>query len=208
MNFFRKYKKYQWIIVSIEENRDDFRIDSYRPDLNTLELLNKPLPAEDWNERKKIILPTVYKSFEDIKENYIKNKISLGIFKPKEIIDFIIEADDKDWSLRHKKILTQRVLFGNQPKKLEKIPYKFSYSFIDNNPLHNRHKFQIIDWEIYGLYRGIKERYSYSMDVILEKVRKKWFDHMWSKDRDSYLIVGSVYPYPAFVVLGVFWSPK
>ena len=132
----------------------------------------------------------------------------MGIFKPKRIIDFLIERDDKEWSGKHKQVLSQRVLFGQQPKALEKIPYKFSYHFECNNPKCKSHKLQIIDWEIYELYRNIKNNYPYSLDVILEKVKQTWLDRMWGKNRDSYLIVGSKFPYPTFVVIGVFWPPK
>lgn len=208
MSFFKRFKKYQWVSLKVEKNTKDNRIDSYRPDLKTIKLLGKPLLAGKWAERKKIVLPTVSPDLETIKSKYESEKVSLGIFKPKKIVDFVIESDDKDWSSKHRQVLSQLVLFGTQPKRLERIPYKFSYKFVCNNTACGGHTAQIIDWEIYELYRGIKNNYPYSMDIILEKVKQKWLKEMWGQSRDSYLIVGSIYPFSSFVVLGVFWPPK
>ena len=72
----------------------------------------------------------------------------------------------------------------------------------------NPHKLSIIDWEINALYLNMKAKYGYDMDVVLQKVKEKWLTEMWSDKRDSYLIVGTQYPNPTFMVLGVFWPPK
>lgn len=155
-------------------------------------------------------MPTVqFKSLEEIEDKYRSDKISLGIFKPKEIIDFIVEKDISHWSKKNQQILSQLRLFGTQPKSLEKIPFKFSYKFIcSDKRCQKPHKLSIVDWEIFELYRGIKKNYQYDMDIILEKVKNKWFNEMWNSKRDSYLIVGTQYPNPTFMVLGVFWPPK
>ena len=206
--FLKKFSKYQWIRLQVTRNWDDYRIESYRPDLKTLQLVGKKLPAGKWNERKKIVLPTVSSCFEDLKEGYKKSGVSLGIFKPKKITKFAIKEDKKEWSVKHQEILTQLTLFGRQTKPLEKMPYKFSYKFLCNNNNCNGHEMQIIDWEIYALYRNLKHNYRYSMDIVLQKIKQKWFYDMWNEKRDSYLIVGSIFPYPTFIVLGVFWPPK
>jgi len=70
------------------------------------------------------------------------------------------------------------------------------------------HKLSIIDWEINALYLNMKVKYGYDMDVVLQKVKEKWLTEMWSDKRDSYLIVGTQFPNPTFMVLGVFWPPK
>lgn len=186
----------------------DFRIDSYEPEIKSIKPLGKPLPSGKWIERKRVILPLVSKSMEEIKIVYDLNKISLGIFKPKKVKRFIIEEGDKEWSKRHQIVLSQQRLFEQQPKELEKIPYKFSYEFECSSINCKGHTMQIIDWEILELYRRMREKYPYSLDVILDKVKNKWLAEMWREDKDSYLIIGSVYPKPTFVVLGVFWPPK
>mgnify|MGYP001561016424 FL=1 len=90
---------------------------------------------------------------EEVEEKYKKDSISLGIFKPKEIIDFVIEQESSEWSKKQQQELSQLRLFEVQPKALIKIPFKFSYKFICNDKRCNKpHKLSIIDWEINALY--------------------------------------------------------
>lgn len=212
LGYFQKYKKYQWIKIRVKKNKKDFRLDSYRPDANSIQKLGEPFDTKKdktWSKRKAVVLPTIhYQSLEEIQNDYKDKGISLGIFKPKKIEDLIIEADTADWSSAHKKVLGQLVLFGEQPKKLTKIPYKFSYKFVCNDKKCKGHKLAIFDWEIFMLYLNIKNNYPYAMDEILQKVKDRWLTDMWSDKRDSYLIVGTQFPNPTFIVLGVFWPPK
>lgn len=210
MDFYKRFNKYQWITANIKKRpfEKDFRVDSYEPTIESIKPLGKQLPPGKWIERKKIVLPLASKNMEEIKVVYDNTKISLGIFKPKNIKKFIIEEGSKEWSQKHQRVLSQQRLFDQQPKELEKIPYKFSYEFVCNNEDCKGHTMQIIDWEINELYRNIREKYPFSPDIILEKVKNRWFNDMWGENKDSYLIVGSVYPKPTFVVLGVFWPPK
>lgn len=211
MDFHRWYKKYQWINVTLEKYNKDFRIDSYRPIESSIKLLGEPLTTDkQWLERKKVIMPTVqYQSIEQIEKVYKLNSISLAIFKPKEILEFKIEPDIDTWTYKQQQTLSQMRLFEKQPKTLEKIPFKFSYVFnCSDSQCKKPHKLSIIDWEIFALYLSIKNKYPYDIDVLLQKIKDKWLDEMWSSKKDSYLIVGTQYPNPTFMVLGVFWPPK
>jgi len=186
-------------------------MDSYRPDTTTIKTLGDFIDTKrNWEVRKKLILPTIhFKSLEEIQDAYKASGISLGIFKPKVIEDLVMEADTADWSPSHTKILNQLVLFGNQPKNLYKVPYKFSYIYrCDDKRCTKFHKQAIFDWEIFMLYQNLKNKYNYSMDVILQKIKDLWLTKMWSNDHDSYLIVGTQFPNPSFIVLGVFRPPK
>lgn len=210
MDFYKRFSKYQWIDVNIQKRprEKDFRVDSYQPDIASISPIGKPLPADKWTQRKQLVLPTISKSMEDIKDKYTDHNESLGIFKPKKITNFIIKPVEETWSKKHTQVLSQQVLFGEQPKVLEKLPFKFSYEFECTDERCTGHTMQIIDWELYELYRHMKEKNPLDIDLALEKVKQKWFTDMWDPKRDSYLIVGSVYPKPTFVVLGVFWPPK
>lgn len=205
------YKKYQWINVTIEKNHDDFRIDSYRPNTASIKTIGNPIDTKkNWETRKQLILPTIkFNSLEEIKEAYKTSCVSLGIFKPKIVEDLIMEADSNEWSDTHKKMLNQLVLFGEQPKPLFKIPYKFSYIYRCNDQrCEHSHKQTIFDWEIFMLYQNLKNQYHYSMDVVLQKIKDLWLTKMWHSSRNSHLIVGTQFPNPSFIVLGVFWPPR
>lgn len=205
-DFNQRYRKYEWIRLKICKSENDNRRDSYKPYPDTISRV-KFIPPEKADERKKIILPTLIDSLGEIEHLYKTAKISLGIFRPKKIVKFIIEPDQEMWSTRKQRVLNQMVLFGKQTKTLEKIPYKFSYQFYCNGKNCKSHKLSIFDWEIFQLYRKLKERYPYDIVKVLEKVKEAWFDRMWSSGRETYLIVGTIFKKPSFVVVGVF-KPK
>jgi len=207
MPYDRWFKKYQWIEVAVKPYEKDFRIDSYRPDERSIRL-GKWLPPGNWKERKQVVLPTASQSLEEIVKRYQEKRVSLGIFKPKEMYDFKITKDEGDWGPQQKRIMTQLRLFGDQPKPLQKIPWKFTYTFKCNDRSCKGHNLSIRDWEIFMLYKHLLEKDKYAIDEIMTKIRDGWLDKMWGADKDSYLIVGSVFPRPSFVVLGVFWPPK
>ena len=108
MDFYKRFSKYQWINVNIQKRpiKSDFRVDSYQPERKTITPIGKPLPANKWSERKLIILPTVSKSMEEIKDKYTDHKESLGLIKPKRIIKFDIKPADQGWSKKHKQVLS------------------------------------------------------------------------------------------------------
>lgn len=205
-----QYKKYQWIRVDVEKNGGDSRVDSYRPTLSTLRILGEPLDTKKgWEKRKGLVLPSIsHTSIEHFLQKQKTDGISLGILKPKKMLAFKIESDESEWPEKYNRVFSQPSLFGAQPKPLEKIPYKFSYVFSCNEEGCKKHEIQILDWEIYELYRGLKRYYNYSADVILEKIKEKWFDQMWDDSRDSYLFVGSHSRFKTPLILGVFWPPK
>lgn len=204
----QKFIKYQWIKVDIKKNDKDIRKDTYCPITSSIRL-GDAIPSRNYNQRSEIIIPSAVKSLEELQSLYEKDKISLGVFRPKKILDFKIEKDQETWKPKHQQILRQKALFGRQPKKLDKIPYKFSYIFRCNDKRCNKnHSLSIIDWEICQLYRNLKEKNGYDMSKILEGVKKRWFVDMWDKNRNSYLIVGTQFRWSTWMVLGVFWPPK
>lgn len=203
--------------MTIEKSQRDRRPESYRPDVKSIKIVTPPFDARSdkaWVKRKSIILPTVrFHSLEEVERAYANDYRSLAIFKPKEILDFISEPDTKEWSPKQLQQLTQLRLLDSQPKDLEKVPFKFSYTFLcEGNQCKrtrkNPHKLAILDWQVFELYRNITKNYPYAMDKVLQKIKDKWLGEMWHKNRDSYLVVGNHYPYPTFMVLGVFWPPK
>ena len=70
------------------------------------------------------------------------------------------------------------------------------------------HKLSILDWEIFALYRNLRKNNPFDPDLNLQKIKDRWLTDIWNPKRDSYLIVGTQYPNPTFMILGVFWPPK
>lgn len=213
IQYSKQFSKYQWIEVEISpvDQKWDYRKESYRPKVDSIKPISEALPAGTWNKRKQLVLPTVSPSLEFLSSKFHDDGTSLGIFKPKSIEDFIVEKSDGQWKGKKAMVQSQLKLFDPQPKRLEKIPYNFYYRFKCEDSSCKGHKLSIHDWEIFALYLNLKNRYQYASDEILEKIKHKWLDEMWSPKKDSYLMVGTVhsrYKQPIWVVLGVFWPPK
>lgn len=62
---------------------------------------------------------------------------------------------------------------------------------------------KITDWEIYQTYRNIK-RYYKNEKLALEKLKEKWLGFFNNERRESYFILGTVHPWPKFIIIGVF----
>jgi len=206
----KQFPKYNWLSLEMykKEKKRDFRLDSYSPTGSSIEIGEMLSTKNDpyWDNRKPFVLKRNRQSLEEIVCLYKQKAISLGTFKPKEI-DFYITKSKKQWSQKRVNQLSQLKLFGPQPKELEQIPYEFRYKFrCDDKRCKKMHDIQIIDWEIYQSFRAWRSKYTEK--ELLVKIQEKWLDQMWASSRDSYLIVGSSFPNPTFLVLGVFWPKK
>jgi len=200
------YKKYQWIEVDVEKNFRDPRPESFRP-VSDIKILGKPLGTENnWTERKKYVLAKGTKTMCWLQKQSQKN-ISLSVVKPKEVKDFYWEKSSNTWSSKQNEALKQIGLFdGNVPSKLEKIPYKFKYHFICEEPNCPGHEMMIEDWEVMELYRKMKDKYGEEKGLL--KVKERFFDQLCSPKRDTYFFVGTILQFGTWIIIGTFWPPK
>ncbi|MBT3391311.1 MAG: hypothetical protein HN413_12980 [Chloroflexi bacterium] len=218
----QQYKKYDWIQLGLERNRSDFRQESYRP----IKGVDEPIQTlgnistgknRDWAERKRFALNEVFVSMNEL-INLAKTSgvwKSLATVKPKEIVDFVIEPDDREWKASMRNSLRQLKLFEQTTVQREaqivrKLPYRYYYRFLtegDDTP----RKMMIEDWEIGALYWNCLAQTEGDEVVANELVQKKYCDEFLNKD--LYLFVGTTKanhmrgPNP-FVIIGVFYPPK
>ncbi len=218
----KQYKKYQWIEADIAKNKADSRPESFKV-INTAEikLLDEISTGKkrDWAERKSLILGknTIYTSLADIIKLAHSDTLSLVIFKPASIDDFVVEKAEADWPAAKLdgvlSSLKQASLFKEEQdlsefKIMPKLPYKFSYRFKDAQGKSST--LMIEDWEIGQLYLNCVKKYGEQNAVA--KVREKYFDD-FAKTKDLYLFLGTTYewhvrkaPNP-FVIIGTFHPP-
>ncbi len=202
----KQFTKYSIVKALVRKNEKDFRSDSFKIDSDSIQILSKMGTDHSWQARNSIVLPTVASSIETIKERYESTSHSLGIFKPKEIFDFIVEVDKESARVKQNEFIKQLTLFDPQaPKNLKPLPYKFSYRFNCNHPNCKGHKYIILDWEIYAAFFAWEKKYG--LENAINMIQKKWMDEMFAPSRDTYLIVGTTFPNPTFTVLGVYWPP-
>lgn len=204
----KQFQKYQWIALDLIKHRGDTRPESYRPDLATLvpgEIISS---RNDWAERRKLMTPNVSTSMCEIQRQQSENGKSLGMFKPAEVLDLIIEDEDATWSHRKQEIIGQQFFFSDRKKRLEKIPMRFLYKYRCNDPRCNGHTQSIVDWEISQLYRRLTRQHS-DKERIKELIRNKFFDELCGESKDTHFFVGNTAAWRnGFLVLGVFWPPR
>ncbi len=143
-------KKYQWINVKVTKASDP-RPESYKIDLDSIQILGKPIPTLDnWKLRKQFISPLEVPSLCYLQNARKKNNFSLGFFKPRVINELIIEPEESPhWTEEELAALNRPSMFSRKPiKTLEKIPLKFKYRFFCKETTCSGHTLSITDWEI------------------------------------------------------------
>ena len=193
----KRYEKYQWVEVDIARSARDPRPESHRVlDPDSMALLHKVDTgrSRDWSERRRLILGRnrVHSNKEEIVRKAHANELSLVIFKPKKILDFVIKDAEPDWSQDKlqsiQQNLKQQNLFDEQDlsdfRPVRKLPHKFSYKFIDDAGTEST--LMIEDWEIGALYWNCLQRYGAVQAP--HKVREKYMDD-FAATKDLYLFL-------------------
>lgn len=217
----KQYEKYQWVEVNTATNSKDPRPESRKViNIDDITLLNKIDTGKnrDWAERRRLILGKnkVYTNKEEIIRKARADEISLAIFKPTKILDFVVERADPDWP--QDKVddilndMKQGDLFAEKSeddfKLVRKLPYKFSYKFIDD--VGKESTLMIEDWEIGQLYWNCERRDG--QEEAVTKVRQKYMDN-FAQTKDLYLFLGTTYLHHVrraknpFVIIGTFYPP-
>ncbi len=206
LDFDKRYKRWSIISANIEKSLQDSRLESYKIDDSSIKTIKTINTINAWEARKAFVLPFEFKSIRDI-QNQGK---SLGIIKPKNIINYYVKQDDREWDIKKQAILDQLDLFES-PQDLEKIPYKFGYEFIDKDG--DKHKYSISDWEICQLYRNcrdnsqkltLEEKEQEALEKVKQKLEGDFLNH-----KDLYFIVGNFKNHRnRFMIIGIFYPPK
>ncbi len=216
MDYASQYKKYDWIELDLVKNTSDFRPESYRPkSIDTeVKVVGHISPDDNWSERKEIVLKNVYTNLEKLKKEARDKKIktSLAVFKPTKILKFTWKEVSREWSKEKLAHLQQGNLFekkGNGFEVVRKIPYKFSYTLVDDAVTQST--MMIEDWEIGALYWNMVKKYEDNEAKACADVEKKYFDD-FAKTKDLHLLLGTTKvnhfraPNP-FIIIGTF-HPK
>ena len=219
LDFDQKYPKYTWINVSVSRNTNDFRPETYRPDLSSLVVEPRPKKV-NWDKRRKIIFNN-QKIYTNIQELVCKAKsdgTSLAIFKPTKVVDFFAQETARDWDsnkLEILKNLSNQMNLFQTPEEIEKefkvvqkVPYKFFYKFEDD--AGKQSTMMIEDWEIGMLYFNCLKSSHGNEKEAVSKVRQKYFDEFLARDLHFFLGTTKQYHKVAlnpFIIIGTFHPP-
>ncbi|MFA4641538.1 hypothetical protein [Pyrococcus kukulkanii] len=209
-----KFHKWDVIEVDVEKARHDPRKESMRvKDWRQIKVVGH---IEDWSLRLSIVQELLDPDIETI----VKSGRSLGVIKPREILDFYAkprqrlkedaeklvlekmeEADSTVTLLEYLGIKDEHLLpeVKEPDTKIEKLPW-IGYRFYCRNPQCRGHEMMVIDWEAQELFRKYK--------VVEGPVKEKLFNYM-VEERDLYFIVGNTWKYhKSFMIIGLFYPPK
>jgi hypothetical protein len=146
------------------------------------------------------------------------NELSIAIFKPTELLSFVVEKTEREWNPDSLKILeakaNQLSIFQSEHEVrkefsiVKKLPYKFSYRFQDSKG--KKSTLMIEDWEIGALFWTCLQRSNGNEDEAIALVRKKYWDEF--SRRDIFLFLGTTRQFHGwatnpFVIIGVFYPP-
>lgn len=203
----KKFKKYDVIDVRCWKAPDDHRVESYKIDMDSIELVSHLDTKRKWESRKKIVLPTVSPSFCSIRADAENNK-SLGAFKPCDV-EFSWKKATLKSEAKCDVCYAQLSFFDKKKDAIEQIPLDFYYHFkCDGQPDCPGHTLLIIDWEIGQAYRDWRHKYK-PQELLLQKIRQRWLDLMCSEKNDVYFYVGNMKQFrDNFMVLGAFYPQK
>jgi len=220
-SYSEQYKKYDWIEIDLVKNKKDFRPESHRPYSHETEIkIISHLDTEhNWDARKKIVLQNVYTNLSKLISDAKNKKLctSLAVFKPTEILDFEILPVSREWDKEKIANLEAERLQGNlfkQPENpfevVKKLPYKFSYIFIDDEG--KKSGLMIEDWEIGQLYWKCLEKHNQNEVLAVQDVKTKYFED-FAKTKDLYLYLGTTQAHHykshnPFMIIGTFHPKK
>lgn len=221
-SFGEKYRKYDWIEIDLVKNKSDFRKESFRPYSHEtpINVVGHIDSNSNWILRKEIIFKSPIYTDINLLISEAKNDeilTSLAVFKPTDIIDFVIEEVEREWDKNKlAKLIRDRStnLFANKEEDMfevvRKLPYKFSYVIVDSKG--KRSKMMIEDWEIGALYWKRLAHYEGDEFKATQYVKKVYFDD-FAKTRDLYLFLGTsqLHHYRGknpFMIIGTFHPKK
>ena len=215
-----QYKKFDWLECQLVRNSSDPRPETFRPaDENELRPVGHIDTSSNWRERRRILLNTarVYDRLDELIAGAKANQVSLAVFKPTRILNFLSEVEAREWEpekLREIRELTKQFdLFADNSwretfKVIPKLPYSFSYRFED--AAGKSSEMQVLDWEVGALYWNCLRSANGDEPRALAKVRQKYFDTFLKTDLHFFLGTTQQFHFVApnpWVIVGVFPIP-
>lgn len=187
-----QYRKFDWLECDLMRARSDHRPESMSPmDVSQLRPVSHMDTVSNWRERRKLLLntATVYTSLQTVIDGAKSNRMSLAVFKPTRVRDFVWTEEDRDWDPEKLDEIRSRYnqmdMFSDETwretfRVIPKLPYSFSYVFEDDTGRHS--ELVVLDWEVGALYWNCLRAADGDDAQALRKVRQKYFDAFTKTD--------------------------
>lgn len=190
------FHKKEWVevLTSPPDDRRDTRKESRKVDETAVRVVGK---IED-DELRVIIQSHLSPSIKVI----ASSGASLGLIKPR-LVGFECEPENTDEFNSDKIDIYGRPIA--KVKLSQTSRYKFYCQERSGCCIDRPHSMEIRDWEVNELYRNII-RTDKNIHSIREKMRKKLFD--WMFTRDIYLMVGTHHRWKTWMVISILYPKK
>lgn len=214
-----QYRKFDWVELETRKSTSDHRPETRHPtDAKDIQPVDHLGTEEGWKERRKVLGKVqVHRHLQPLLDGAKANTMSLALFKPAKIIDFVWEACERDWDAAKvaamRDMASQGELFADEQwrqtfRLMPKLPYNFSYRFEDADG--KRSELQVLDWETGQLFHNCLRDARGDEAVALTKVRQKYMDAFLKTDLHFFL--GTMKEFHGFspnpwVIIGVLPIP-
>jgi hypothetical protein len=214
-----QYRKFDWVELETRKSTSDHRPETRHPtDAKDIQPVDHLGTEEGWKERRKVLGKVqVHRHLQPLLDGAKANTMSLALFKPAKIIDFVWEACERDWDAAKvaamRDMASQGELFADEQwrqtfRLMPKLPYNFSYRFEDADG--KRSELQVLDWETGQLFHNCLRDARGDEAVALAKVRQKYMDSFLKTDLHFFL--GTMKEFHGFspnpwVIIGVLPIP-
>ena len=180
-----QYRKFDWIELDVRKSTSDPRPETCHPkDAKAIEPAGHIGTEDGWRERRKVLKAVcVHDRHQPLFEGAKANRVSLAMFKPARILDFIWEECERDWDTAKveamRNMASQGELFDDEQwrqtfRLMPKLPYNFSYRFEDADG--RKSELQVLDWEAGQLFHNCLRDAGGDESAALAKVKQKYID--------------------------------
>jgi len=218
LNEEEQYSKFDWVELQMRKGTSDPRPETYHPfDPKDIVQVGHIGTENSWRERRKVLKAvTVYDRLQPLLDGAKANTMSLALFRPTRILDFIWEECERDWDAAKVEAMRNNALQGElfaeeqwrqTFRLMPKLPYNFSYRFADAEGKES--ELQVLDWEAGQLFQNCL-RDAGDEAVALAKVKQKYLDAFLKTD--LHFFMGTMQQYHGFspnpwVIVGVLPMP-
>jgi len=214
-----QYRKFDWLQCELIRSHSDPRPETRHPaDVTQLNPAGHMGTSRNWRERRELLLnkATVYSRLQVLIDGAKANTLSLAVFKPAKILNFVWEEDTREWDaaklVEMRNQTNQGELFAEEAWRrtfqiIPKLPYSFSYRFADVEGRES--ELQVLDWEAGALFWNCRHRHG-DENTALRKVKAKYLEEFARKDLHFFLGTTQQFHFVApnpWVIIGVFPIP-
>ncbi|MFI0243154.1 hypothetical protein [Streptomyces sp. NPDC016845] len=201
-----QFAKYAIVEVDVRRHQQDRRPESWRPNLDTLKVIDRIGTRDGWRQRYSLLRPLIAPSLCAIKRDQARHGTSLGLFRPAAPVHFRLEPAEP-WPASKAALADQMDLLDQDLKQLQWVPLEFRYRFRCNDAHCTGHDLALRDWEAGESYR--KYLRTYGQTGVQDKLRERWSTRMFSPGKAVHCFVGNLAKRPAtFMLLGLFYPPR